>query len=184
MDCFVPLKLDELIDISNLLKEFDLPVRVINYLKKETFYSEKTFYDTVNKFILEHTSNYLLPNHMVIFYPQILERKASCDLTCNLSGVKIKKNSNYYVYYPFIESLRNGRCYTLKKRIIAEASYQDCLPQDIATYEEWYYKVRNAYYNTSSDDIIDFYLLSCECGDSCLELYQLGQSKKRKKVIL
>ncbi len=71
-----------------------------------------------------------------------------------------------------------------EKRIIAEASYQDCLPQDIATYEEWYYKVKNAYYNTSSDDIIDFYLLSCECGDSCLELYQLGQSKKRKKVIL
>ena len=60
MDCFVPLKLDEPIDISNLLKEFDLPVRVINYLKKETFYSEKTFYDTVNKFILEHTSNYLV----------------------------------------------------------------------------------------------------------------------------
>ena len=52
MDCFVPLELTEPIDISNLLKEFDLPVRVINNLKKETFYSEKTFYDTVNKFIL------------------------------------------------------------------------------------------------------------------------------------
>lgn len=72
----------------------------------------------------------------------------------------------------------------MKKRIITEASYQDCLPKDIATYEEWYYKVKNAYYNVNSDDIIDFYLLSCECGDSCLELYQLGQSKKRKKVIL
>lgn len=184
MDCFVPLELMEPIDISNLLKEFDLPIRVINYLKKQTFYSEKSFYNMVSKFILDHTSNYLLPNHIVAFYPQILERKASCDLTCNLSGSKIKKNSNYYVYYPFIDDLHNGRCYTLKKRIIAEVGYQDYFPQDIITYEEWYYKVKNAYYCASFDDIIDFYLLSCECGDSCLELYQLGQSKKRKKVIL
>ena len=72
----------------------------------------------------------------------------------------------------------------MKKRIIAEVGYQDLFPQDITTYEEWYYKVKNAYYDTNSNDIIDFYLLSCECGESCLELYQLGQSKKRKKVIL
>ena len=184
MDYFVPLELMEPIDVSSLLNEFDLPIRVINYLKRQTFYSEKSFYDTVNKFILEHTSNYLLPNHMVNFYPQVFERKASSDLTCNLSGGRIKKNFNYYIYYPFIESLNNGRCYTLKKKIIAEDGYQNYFPQDIATYEEWYYKVKNAYYNVNSNDIIDFYLLSCECGDSCLELYQLGQSKKRKKVIL
>lgn len=184
MDYFVPLEAMEPINISSLLKEFDLLIRITNYLKKQNFYSEKSFYDTVSKLVLEHTSNYLLPNHIVAFYPQILERKANSDLTCNLSGSKIKKNSNYYVYYPFIESLNNGRCYTLKRRIIAEVGYQDYFPQDIATYEEWYYKVKNAYYNASSDNIIDFYLLSCQCGDSCLELYQLGQSKKRKKVIL
>ena len=56
----------------------------------------------------------------------------------------------------------------MKKRIIAEVGYQDLFPQDITTYEEWYYKVKNAYYDTNSNDIIDFYLLSCECGESCL----------------
>ena len=53
-------------------------------------------------------------------------------------------------------------------------------PQNLATYETWYYKVKNAYYNPSSDDIIDFYSLSVECGDTCLEPKLLGISRSRR----
>lgn len=114
------------------------------------------------------------------FYPQLKERHATNDLICNLSGAKIKKGSIYYTYHPFIEDLQTGRVYTIKKKINAELGFIDLFPQDLFTYEEWYYKVKNAYYQ-KEDNIIDFYYLSCELGESCLEPYLLGKSKKKRK---
>lgn len=90
------------------------------------------------------------------------------------------KGSIYYTYYPFIEDLLTGRVYTIKKKINAELGFIDLFPQDLFTYEDWYYKVKNAYYQ-NDDSIIDFYYLSCELGESCLEPYLLGKSKKKRK---
>lgn len=168
------------INVDHLLKEIDLPIRLINILKKREFYSEKDFFMTVDKLLLDHTSRFLFPNQLVSFYPQVFERQASNDLTCNLSGARIKKGTFYYTYHPFIEELKSGRCYTIKKSIKAELGYIDLFPQDLATYEEWYYKVKNAYY-VSDDSIVDFYSLSMECGENCLEPYLLGVSKKKRK---
>ena len=167
------------IDISKLLAEVDLPVRIKNILINDKFYSEDSFYKMVDKLVLEHTSHFVFPNKLISFYPQVREYTASRDLVCNLSGAKIKKGSLYYRYHPLMQDVITGKVYTIKKDIKVELGYIDYLPQDLVTYEEWYYKLKNADY--TSDDKIDFYGLSCECGDSCLEPYLLGYSKKRKK---
>ena len=167
------------INIDSLLKEIDLPVRLINNLKNNTFYNEESFFKEVEKIYIEHTSHYLFPNTLISFYPQVREQRASSELTCDLSGAKIKKGSLYYTYHPFMENLINGKVYTIKKMIKAELSFIDLFPQDLFTYEEWYYKLKNAYY--IDDDIIDFYNLSISCGENCLEPYLLGKSKNKRK---
>lgn len=166
------------IDISKLLKEVDLPIRLKNVLRVNKFYSENDFFRMVDKLVLEHTSHYLFPNSLISFYPQVREYTASCDLVCNLSGAKIKKGSLYYTYHPFMENLTTGKVYSIRKNIKAELGFIDLFPQDLVTYEDWYYKIKNAYY--LNDEKIDFYSLSCECGEDCLEPYLLG-NKKRKK---
>lgn len=176
-DCFECLKP---ININNLLKEIDIPTRIVNSLKLMNFYSEESFFKEVDKLVLAHTSHYLFPNELVSFYPQVREYHATCDLICHLSGAKIKKGSVYYTYHPFIEVLNSGRVYTVKKMINAELGFIDYFPQDLFTYEEWYYKLKNAYY-PKEDNIIDFYYLSSVCGENCLEPYLLGQSKKKRK---
>lgn len=172
-DNLVPIKID------SLLKEINLPVRLQNILKINKFYSEESFYQKVEQLTLQHTSQYLFPNQLLSFYPQVKERCATTNLTCNLSGAVIKKGSFYYTYHPFIENLKTGRVYTIRKKISAELSYVDCFPQDLFTYEEWYYRLKNSYYE-NSDNIIDFYFLSCECGEDCLDLYPLRKSKRKK----
>jgi hypothetical protein len=114
------------------------------------------------------------------FYPQVIERHAKSEITCNLSGARIKKGSIYYTYHPFIEDLESSRVYTIKKNINAELSFMDFFPQDLFTYEDWYYKIKNAYY-LKENNIIDFYYLSSRCGESCLEPYLLNISKKKRK---
>lgn len=181
-DYFISLESNNCIDISNLLQDMCLPVRIMNVLKSKKFFSEKEFYDEVLLLTSQYTSHYLFPNDMVAFYPQVLEKMALKDMMCYLSGAKIYKGSTYFIYYPFIENLVNGKCYTVKKRIQASMSYQDYFPQDITSYEEWYYKLKNAYFTTNGSDIIDFYNLSVNCGNSCLELYELGNRKKKGKM--
>lgn len=170
----------EPINIEKLLMDVDLPIRLINILKGNVFYSEESFFKTVDKLVLEHTSHYLFPNKLVSFYPQVREYHASSDVTCNLSGARIKKGSIYYTYHPFIEELESGKVYTIRKNIKAELGFIDYFPQDLATYEEWYYKIKNAYY-VNNDSKIDFYSLSVECGMDCLEPYLLGLSKNKRK---
>ena len=102
----------EPIDITPLLHELDLPIRLVNILKTEIFYSMESFYKTVEDLKLKYMSSYLFPNSYVSFYPQVRERHAMTDLTCCLSGSIIKKGSLYCSYSPFIENLKTGG-YTL-----------------------------------------------------------------------
>ena len=98
----------EPIDITPLLMDIDLPVRLVNILKKETFYSVESFYKAVEDLRLKYMSSYLFPNSYVSFYPQVKERHATTNLTCCLSGSIIQKGSLYYRYSPFIENLKTG----------------------------------------------------------------------------
>jgi len=170
----------EPIDINKYLKEINIPNRIVNVLRLKKFYSEEQFFKEVDNLLLKHTSHYLFPNELVSFYPQVREYKANHELICHLSGSIIKKGSFYYAYHPFMEVLNNGRIYTIKSNINAELAFIDYFPQDLFTYEEWYYKLKNAYYS-KDDNIIDFYHLSSVCGESCLDPYLLGQGKKKRK---
>ena len=97
------------------------------------------------------------------------------------SGAQLKPGSCYYSYHPFIEDLQSGIVYTIKKKIKTSLEYLDEFPQDLVTYEEWYYRLKNSYYVTQNNNI-DFYHLSIQCGENCLEPYALGLSKKRRKI--
>lgn len=167
------------IDISYLLQELDLPVRLLNILKSKHFYSVDSFYQAVEELTQQYTSHSLFPNELVSFYPHVKERMARKDLICHLSGAYIRKGSFYYTYHPFIQNLVTGKVYTIQKKICTELAYIDYFPQDLLTYEEWYYRVHNAYCE-SDNGPIDFYLLSCECGEDCLDLYPLGKAKRKK----
>lgn len=98
----------EPIDITPLLIETDLPIRLVNLLKKEKFYNMESFYKAVENLKLKYMSSYFFPNEYVFFYPQIRERHAITDLTCCLSGSRIQKGSLYCSYSPFIENLERG----------------------------------------------------------------------------
>ena len=168
------------VDISDLLQEVDLPIRLLNILKSSHFNSVESFYQAVEWLTMQYTSRYLFPNQLVYFYPQVQQKMARRDLVCHLSGASIKKGSFYYAYHPFIENLETGRTYTIHNYICAELAYIDYFPQDLFTYEEWYYHLHNAYYENNNGPI-DFYLLSCQCGESCLDLYPNGKKKVRIK---
>ena len=83
-DYFISLESNNCIDISNLLQNMCLPVRIMNVLKSKKFFSEKEFYDEVLLLTSQYTSHYLFPNDMVAFYPQVLEKIALKDMMCYL----------------------------------------------------------------------------------------------------
>lgn len=172
------------IDILSFLEinEITLPKRLINKILDKKFYSELNLYKYIEELILEYTSNFLFPNHYIAFYPQVKEFKASKDTICNLSGAVIKKGEIYYCYHPLIEDLDDNKIYTISKNIKASLGYQDKFPMTLAEYEEWYYKLKNAYYNES--DEIDFYLLSIECGNTAFEVVELKKNTKEHKMKL
>lgn len=172
------------IDVISFLEnnEITLPKRLVNRILDKKFYNELKLYKYIEELILEHTSNFLFPNHYIAFYPQVKEFKASKDTICNLSGAVIKKGEMYYCYHPLIEDLSDNKVYTISKKVKASLGYQDKFPTTLAHYEEWYYKLKNAYYNES--DEIDFYLLSVECGDTAFEVIELKKNSKEHKIKL
>lgn len=172
------------IDVISFLEinEITLPRRLVNRILDKKFYNELKLYKYIEKLILEHTSNFLFPNHYIAFYPQVEEHKASKDTICNLSGSVIKKGEKYYCYHPLIENLDNNKIYTISKKVKASLGYQDKFPMTLSHYEEWYYKLKNAYYNQT--DEIDFYLLSIECGDTAFEVMELKKNTSEHKMKL
>lgn len=172
------------IDVISFLEinEITLPKRLINKILDKQFYSELNLCKYIEELVLEHTSNFLFPNHYIAFYPQVEEFKASKDTICNLSGAVIRKGETYYCYHPLIEDLSDNKVYTISKKVKASLGYQDNFPMTLAEYEEWYYKLKNAYYNES--DEIDFYLLSVECGDAAFEVVELKKNTKEHKMKL
>ncbi len=66
-DYFISLESNNCIDISNLLQDMCLPVRIMNVLKSKKFFSEKEFYDEVLLLTSQYTSHYLFPNDIGSF---------------------------------------------------------------------------------------------------------------------
>ncbi len=78
--------------ISYLLElQEGLPLRFINILKEKNFYREEDFFQAVERLYVEHTSICVFPGRLIKFSPYIEEHVAVRNLTCQLSGAKIKK---------------------------------------------------------------------------------------------
>lgn len=169
----------ELININEFLQKENivLPLRMINRLKEKQYDSELKLYRAIETIALEYTSQLLFPHSYVAFYPQVVQYKASFRMTCQLSGAPIQKGESYYCYWPFIQNLSNSKVYTISKKIKSSLGYIDYFPQTLSEYEDWYYKLKNAYYSHS--DVIDFYNMSVECGENALDLIELHKQKRK-----
>jgi hypothetical protein len=170
------------IAIDNILQEEMLPIRIINILKSKQYKNIEEFYQFYEELLIKYTSYYLFPNHFIEFYPQITKRKAKNNLTCDLSGQRIFKGSEYYTYHPFMEDLFSGDVYIIKKEIKVSCDYVNVLPRELLTYELWYCALKDSFDNNLVDNI-DLYNLSVQRGDNCLYPYALGRSKKRKNNV-
>lgn len=172
----------EATNLIDNLKNIDyLPNRIINLLKEKQFSSEEDFYRFYEELLLSYTNSYLLKGKFVEFYPIVRNRVAKCDFSCQLSGTKIRQGSAYITYHPFVEDFGNKRVYVIKKEIKALPDFLDILPTNMAMYEEWYIKLQNCIsYESMNGGRVDFYNLSVECGENCLDLYPLNLSKKRR----
>lgn len=174
------------IDIDSYLEimGYDIPTRLKNILKEETFYSEKQLYQRLEEIVLEHTSYYLFPGDQCSFYPKFVESKATKNFTCYLSGAPIVPGESYYTYRPLIKNLNTHKSYTISSSIIASAGYIDLFPTTLLDFEEWCRKLEQAEY--SNDDEIDFYGFSCIAGSNCLypkELHDDKETRKRRRNI-
>lgn len=161
----------------------ECPTRIVSILKSRNYKNVYELYEFYEKTLCNYTSNYLFPNELVAFYPQIIERKSLKNIVCALSGQIIEKGSYYCTYHPFIEILSSKKVYTIKKKIKTSLEYIDYFPIDLYTYEQWYYKLKNAYFETNIENSIDFYHLSISCGEHCLEPYALRLSKTKKNKL-
>lgn len=155
--------------------DINIPIRLKNIIKQKTFKNELQFYNYLENLIGAYTSIYLFPNDYVAFYPHIISHKASTPITCAISNAKINIGSSYICYRPLIENLTTNTTYTTNKTIKAEPYYYDYFPQTLFDFEVWYQKLLNSEYFT--DDIIDFYNLSINCGDNCLSLHKFNKKR-------
>lgn len=146
--------------------DFEIPKRILNIIKNTYFSNELDFYKNLENILLNFKSYYLFPNDYVSFYPHVVPAHSSREISCNVSGAKIKIGELYYYYRPLIENLTTTKVYTIQKTIKVAFGYQDILPQTLAQYEEWYQKSICGDYN--HNDPIDFYELTSKCGNNCL----------------
>ena len=178
-----------------LLKEFER-------IKNEMFFhrlprraSEKYFdnskslienYYRISSVCQEHVRLFLFPGHDMILYPKVTYRHATKTIWLHLGDYKIEKGDPYCVYRPLIEDLTTNKKYVLKKSLFASLDCVDLFPQDFRTFEEWDYKLQNAYFNPSELNGIDFYEFSCRLKDDELTLLELKDdcfTRKKRRLL-
>lgn len=160
--------------------DIELPIRITNIIKTEIFYSKEEFYNFIEDLLDKYTSHFLFPNHYCSFYPSLEEYTSTRDTICHLSGAPIKPNETYYVYRPLLEDLTTKKIYTLLKSVQASLGYIDLFPSTLFEFEDWCYKIENAYYE--NDDQIDFYAFSSNYGNDVLMLKELDKNSNRGKI--
>ncbi len=170
-------------DVMEILVNQDhLPTKIVKILKEKHFRNETEFYRFYEELLMKYTSSYLLQSQWIEFYPIIKERTAKTDFSCYLSGTKIKKGDFYITYHPFIEDLETKKVYVTKREIKSIPDFLEYFPTDILSYEDWYSRLQNSYsYEIMNVGGVDFYNLSIEGGEHCLDLYPLNLSKTKKK---
>ena len=155
--------------INEELQYLQLPNRLEKIVREEKISDYTDLEETLN----DYTSYYLLPNHFVSFYYVMKLRSAKKERTCDISGSRIYKGSNYIIYHPFLEDLCDGKIYTIKKDIYCEIGYATDLPRNIKEYEYWY----NCLVNNIVDKM-DFNTLANVKGQYCLELKPIGKGRR------
>ena len=83
----------------------------------------------------QYTSSTLFPGDFIVFYPNIKERKAKKQITCDFSAGIIYPGSLYVNYRPLIKNLTTKESYVLQRTIKVEIGYQQELPIDIQSFE-------------------------------------------------
>ncbi len=91
------------------------------------------------------TSQVIFPGQMVIFYPNIKERKAKDYITCDFSAGIIYPGSIYISYRPLLDNLTTKETYVLKRTIKVETGHYTDLPTTIQEFEGLELKMQMSY---------------------------------------
>ncbi|MDD3453423.1 MAG: hypothetical protein PHN42_04055 [Bacilli bacterium] len=146
----------------NLINEEDINLNnlIINRISKKIIEENKgktiqNIYKMIEETLLLCTSQYFFPNHYILFYKNIVLKKASKFHQCNFSNALIKPGQEYILYKPFLEDISSGKNYVLKKTITLETSYIDYLPKSILEFEQLNFHLMSPENNTSYPFNID-----------------------------
>lgn len=136
--------LDEIIE-SNNQEELAYYYQCLEDFKTNSFTKEivdrlygeslSTIYYQILEEEQQYTSSLLFPGDFIMFYPNIKERKAKKQITCDFSAGIIYPGSLYVNYRPLIKNLITKESYVLQRTIKVEIGYQHELPTDIQSFE-------------------------------------------------
>lgn len=156
----------------------DIPIRIQNIIKNESFHSLEDFYKTLYLLIEEHTSTYLFPHDICFFYPSAHYVQATQPIICQISGASIVKGEYYYTYRPLLENTTQKRVYTIMNTIKISSGYETILPQTLEQFENF---VSN--FNLGLEDImgINFAYFQSNAGDNILSLKELPKQKQKHR---
>lgn len=84
------------INIEQFLIEMSIPTRFANILKEKKYYTLDSFYKDVEILYSNYESQILFPGQLIAYYPQIIQKVAKNNITCQLSGGIIKKGSVHF----------------------------------------------------------------------------------------
>lgn len=138
--------------------------------------SIKDLMTIINNISLLHESIDIFQGDYVILYPSITEAVANREITCDVSGSKIKIGSKYYSYRPLLDNIVTKKRYVLKRTIKTEIGYDDFFPKDIHEFEDLNYKLSHPF-EYLNDQNYNYYDISTRVGEG-LTLEELNKGKK------
>lgn len=127
-----------------LLIEFKNNLKYVN----DKVYSD---YKTLGDMILESEqidtyeySDYVFSGEKVIYYFNPKYRRSKKNFTCPVNGQVYTKGELAFIFKPFIYLPDKKESYTIKE-IKASSYEEDFFPNNINSFDEFYYKVENSY---------------------------------------
>ena len=160
----------------NVISNQKLQKEILNQIQENYLSPDipiKDIYKKVEVYYQENTSNYFSTGDLVFFYPFFKEKRASKQLTSDLTGNYIYPKSSYYEYYFLIWNK------SLNQTFISQKKYKICLdeldyvPQNLADFEDFEINLVSAYTNGNEQ----YYNYSVQLGFESFPVKRLNKSK-------
>lgn len=166
-----------------LITYYEKEIKKLSYNRLTRAIVEKNYgsslediYYLIEEIETDYISDIYFPGETIIMYPNIKERRAKKQITCDFSAGIILPGSLYINYRPMLKNINNDLTYVLKRTMKVETGYEYNLPTNIQELESLAIKVRN---NSNNEIGIDYSHLSESIGGDFI--FQQLQNKRRKR---